>query len=218
MSLLVTKYKITTKIKKQASSKPRKKTSIAKETPEVKSIEIPIKEEIKEPEIKPIQEQPIFQPQHQQFKPFQHHKHNIFHREKPHHQQNGFNNRPILITDKEKYKTPDFKKFRSDGEKLIAEFLSTEKIHFVHEYPIALRDEQNQIRLWYPDFFLPKLSIVIEYLGMKGREEYERAVRRKTKLFKELKVDFIYITPNRFTKPDWKHYIIRSNWGFVFHL
>ena len=101
-------------------------------------------------------------------------------------------------------------RYRSEGERLIADFLKDEKIHFVHEYPVALKDEQNQVRIWYPDFFLPKLSIVIEYLGMKGKEDYERAVRRKTKLFKELKVDFVYITPKRLTRPDWKHYIINK--------
>lgn len=99
-------------------------------------------------------------------------------------------------------------KFRSDGEKLIAEFLKDEKIHFVHEYPVALIDEQDQVRIWYPDFFLPKLNIVIEYLGMKGKPDYERSVRRKTRLFQHLKMDFIYITPNRIMKPDWKHYIV----------
>ncbi len=105
-------------------------------------------------------------------------------------------------------RTPDKKHFRSDGEKLIAEFLKSENIHFVHEYPVALIDEQNQIRLWYPDFWLPRLNIVIEYLGMKGKPEYEKAVRRKTKLFRYLKIDFILITPNRLEKPDWQHYII----------
>ena len=98
--------------------------------------------------------------------------------------------------------------YKSDGERMIAEFLIAENIHFVYEYPIALRDEQKQIRLWYPDFFLPKLNIVIEYLGMKGKPDYEKSVRRKTKLFKYLQVDFIYVTPKRFTRPDWKHYII----------
>ena len=100
--------------------------------------------------------------------------------------------------------------YKSDGERAIAEFLMAEKIHFVYEYPIALVDEQRQIRLWYPDFWLPKLNIVIEYLGMKGKPEYEKAVRRKTKLFRYLQMDFILITPNRLTKPDWKHYIIRK--------
>lgn len=100
--------------------------------------------------------------------------------------------------------------FRSDGESLIAEFLASEHIHFVHEYPIALIDEQNQIRLWYPDFWLPRLNIIIEYLGMKGKPDYEKSVRRKTKLFRYLKIDFILITPNRLTKPDWKHYITRK--------
>ena len=103
----------------------------------------------------------------------------------------------------------DKSEYRSDGERMIAEFLSQEKIHFVHEYPVALVDEQNQVRIWYPDFFLPKLNIVIEYLGMKGKPDYEKSVRRKTKLFQHLKMDFIYITPKRLTRPDWKHYIIR---------
>jgi len=100
--------------------------------------------------------------------------------------------------------------FRSDGERLISEFLKSEGIHHVHEYPVALKDEQNQVRIWYPDFYLPKLSIVIEYLGMSGKPDYDKAVRRKTKLFKELQIDFVLITPNRLSKPDWKHYIVNK--------
>jgi len=100
--------------------------------------------------------------------------------------------------------------FRSEGERMIAEFLKSEKIHFVHEYPVALIDEQDQVRIWYPDFFLPRLNIVVEYLGMKGKPEYDRSVRRKTKLFQHLKMDFILITPKRLTRPDWKHYIING--------
>ena len=99
---------------------------------------------------------------------------------------------------------------RSDGERMIADFLKSENIHFVYEYPVALIDEQDQIRIWYPDFWLPKLNIVIEYIGMKGKPEYDRSVRRKTKLFKYLKIDLILITPNRLSKPDWKNYIINK--------
>ena len=105
-------------------------------------------------------------------------------------------------------KKQDTKIYRSDGEREIAEFLRSEHIHFVHEYPMALIDEQEQVRLWYPDFWLPGLNVVIEYLGMKGKPEYEKAVRRKTKLFRYLKIDFILITPKRLTRPDWKHYIV----------
>ncbi len=98
--------------------------------------------------------------------------------------------------------------YKSDGEREVGEFLSSEKIHFVYEYPMAIRDEQGQIRLWYPDFWLPKLNIIIEYLGMKGKPEYEKAVKRKTKLFRHLWIDFILITPKRLTRPDWRHYLI----------
>lgn len=99
-------------------------------------------------------------------------------------------------------------KFKSDGEDQIGKFFASEKIHFLYEYPLALIDEQGQVRIWYPDFFLPKLNIVIEYLGMKGKDEYDKAVGRKTKLFKALRIDFIYVTPQRLERPDWKHYII----------
>ena len=98
--------------------------------------------------------------------------------------------------------------YRSDGERMIAEFLHSENIHFVYEFPMGLLDEQNQVRLWYPDFWLPGLNVIIEYLGMKGKPEYEKAVRRKTKLFRYLRIDFILITPKRLTRPDWKHYIV----------
>ena len=76
-------------------------------------------------------------------------------------------------------KKQETKVYRSEGERLIADFLRSENIHCVHEYPMALLDEQEQVRLWYPDFWLPGLNVVIEYLGMKGKPEYEKAVRRK---------------------------------------
>ena len=101
-------------------------------------------------------------------------------------------------------------KFRSAGEDKIGRFFASEKIHFLYEYPLALVDEQEQIRIWYPDFYLPKLNIVIEYLGMKGKDEYDKSVGRKTKLFKNLRIDFIYVTPHRLEKPDWQHYIINK--------
>ena len=84
-------------------------------------------------------------------------------------------------------KPKDIRRLRSEGERLISEFLAREKIHFVHEYPIAVRDEQNQIRIWYPDFFLPGLNIVIEYLGMKGKAEYEKN-RKRTRVLNLLQI------------------------------
>ena len=101
-------------------------------------------------------------------------------------------------------------KFKSAGEDKIGKFFASENIHFLYEHPLALIDEQEQVRIWYPDFYLPKLSIVVEYIGMKGKDDYDKSVRRKTKLFKNLRIDFIYITPSRLEKPDWKHYIIRK--------
>mgnify|MGYP001558658976 CR=1 FL=1 len=123
-------------------------------------------------------------------------------------QKRALRPRKKISADERRPSREERNKTRSEGERLIAQFLADEKIYFVHEYPMALKDEQNQVRIWYPDFFLPGLNIIIEYLGMKGKVEYEKAVRRKTKLFRELKVDFIYVTPKRFTRPDWKHYII----------
>lgn len=96
---------------------------------------------------------------------------------------------------------------KSTGEKKIAQFLKDEKIHFLYEYPLAITDEDRKVRIWYPDFWLPELNIIIEYIGMKGKGDYDRASFRKKKVYNALKIDFIEISPGLIIKGNWKRFI-----------
>jgi hypothetical protein len=99
---------------------------------------------------------------------------------------------------------PDFK---SAGEKKIWDFLREEHIHCLYEYPLAITDEDKKVRIWYPDFWLPELNIMIEYMGMKGQVGYDRQMVRKKKIYNALKIDFIEITPGLILKGNWKRFI-----------
>ena len=96
---------------------------------------------------------------------------------------------------------------KSHGERQIAGFLKEERIHFLYEYPLAITDEDRKVRIWYPDFWLPELNIIIEYMGMKGKGDYDRANERKKKVYNALKIDFIEITPGLIVKGNWKRFI-----------
>ena len=51
--------------------------------------------------------------------------------------------------------------YKSKGERLIASFLQENGIKFHYEYPFGINDD-GKFRIWYPDFWLPSLNIVIE--------------------------------------------------------
>jgi hypothetical protein len=59
---------------------------------------------------------------------------------------------------------------KSKGEEAIAEVLKKYNIDFVYEYPLLIKEQKEgdgeKLRIWYPDFWLPKYSIIIEYFGM----------------------------------------------------
>ena len=75
----------------------------------------------------------------------------------------GFQNRgPIKRAPARRIVEP----YKSRGEKLLAGFFKEAGIKFHYEYPILIIDEDKKIRVWYPDFWLPQLSIVVEYFGM----------------------------------------------------
>lgn len=118
----------------------------------------------------------------------------------------------------------DKNKYKSDGEKKIAEFLKQEHINFLYEHPLAITDEDRKIRVWYPDFWLIELNIVIEYIGMKGRYlEYDRGIERRKKIYNALKIDFIEISPGLLIKHNWKRFIamkileIMESKGYIYH-
>jgi len=81
--------------------------------------------------------------------------------------------------------------YKSRGEKLIAAFLKETGIKFHYEYPLIIIDDDKKIRVWYPDFWLPELNIVIEYFGMVNDEQYRELMKKKEALYNQLDIDFI---------------------------
>lgn len=90
--------------------------------------------------------------------------------------------------------------YKSNGEKEIAEVLTKYNIDFVYEHPLLIKEQKDgdteKLRIWYPDFWLPKYSIVIEYWGMQGNKAYDEGKKAKLKAYKSLDIDCISVKPS----------------------
>ena len=89
--------------------------------------------------------------------------------------------------------------YKSKGEEAIAEVLKRYNIHFEYEYPILIKEKRDgdtdKMRIWYPDFWLPEYSIIIEYFGMDNKS-YKDGVDHKKKVYKQLCFDLIPVYPS----------------------
>jgi hypothetical protein len=83
--------------------------------------------------------------------------------------------------------------FKSEGERKIAEVLNRYRIDFRYEWPVLVRDYDQKFRIWYPDFFLPKYGVYLEYFGYENNPDYDNGRKRKEKIYKEMKMDVISI-------------------------
>jgi hypothetical protein len=83
--------------------------------------------------------------------------------------------------------------FKSKGEKKIAEFLNDIGIKYEYEFPIAIRENDGKIRIWYPDFYLTEFQIVIEFFGMMNNENYKKGTEYKQKIYFKCGIDLISI-------------------------
>jgi len=107
------------------------------------------------------------------------------------------------------YQRPKGELYKSRGEKLIAGFLKEAGIKFLYEYPVIIIDDDNKIRVWYPDFWLPELSIVVEYFGMMNDEQYREQMKKKQDLYKKLDIDFIGLDTNMIQlSKNWEKFIV----------
>ena len=91
--------------------------------------------------------------------------------------------------------------YQSHGEKQIASFLDWHKIPFLYEHPLAIID-RGKTRLWYPDFQLPTMGVLIEYGGRLSDPEYAQAWQRKKQVYLENR-----LSPVMFTASD-----LQGNW------
>lgn len=101
--------------------------------------------------------------------------------------------------------------YKSNGEKAIADILSKYNIDFVYEYPLLIKERKEndgeKLRIWYPDFWLPKYSIIIEYFGMINDKNYKNGKDCKVKAYKQLDIDCIPVYPKTI-KGDLKSYLL----------
>lgn len=100
---------------------------------------------------------------------------------------------------------------KSEGEKAIADILTKYNIEFVYEYPLLIKEQKNndseKLRIWYPDFWLPRYSIIIEYWGMVGDPGYDKGKHDKIAAYKRMNIDFISVYPETIQK-DLKSYLL----------
>jgi len=97
---------------------------------------------------------------------------------------------------------------RSEGERKIKGFLEEQKIDYLYEHPLCIKDKNGLLRIWYPDFTLPDYSILIEFFGFSG-EQYQKSVDDKKEAYKNSKISMIPVYPKTFEKK-WKDYLIYS--------
>jgi hypothetical protein len=100
---------------------------------------------------------------------------------------------------------------RSKGEKAIAEILTKYNIDFVYEYPLLINEQKEgdteKLRIWYPDFWLPRYSIVIEFFGREGDAHYDKGKRDKLDAYEKLCIECIHVYPGTLQK-DLKSYLL----------
>lgn len=101
--------------------------------------------------------------------------------------------------------------YKSEGERIIAETLTRYNIDFVYEYPLLIKEQHEndseKLRIWYPDFWLPKYSIIIEYWGMEGNAAYDKMKEAKKAAYKKLDIDCINVYRSTIKK-DLKAYLL----------
>jgi len=104
--------------------------------------------------------------------------------------------------------------YKSEGERRIAGFLNRLGIPFEYEKPLAVVDA-GKTKIWYPDFTLVDYgSILVEYFGIGGSEDYERRAQQKLKVYEANRLDVIPVYPQDFTR-DWKGYLLSSVYGIL---
>lgn len=100
--------------------------------------------------------------------------------------------------------------YKSKGEEAIAEVLTKYNVNFVYEHPLLIKQQHKsdteKLRIWYPDFWLPKYSIIIEYFGM-NTPEYLASKKAKWDAYKKLDIDCIPVYPKTI-QGDLKSYLL----------
>ena len=90
---------------------------------------------------------------------------------------------------------------RSWGETQLSRLLKRSGIEYFYEQPLAVLDD-GKVRIWYPDFQLPRYGIVIEYFGMTGDHAYAERMKKKQAVYEANSLAVLLLTAD----------VFRGNW------
>jgi len=91
--------------------------------------------------------------------------------------------------------------YKSGAEVQIARLLEKSGIAYRYEQPWAIVD-RGKTRIWYPDFYLPEYSVIIEYFGINGNSDYDERTKHKIETYKQNGIEGLFLT-DRSLKGDW---------------
>ena len=103
--------------------------------------------------------------------------------------------------------------YRSAGEEQIARYLRRHRIPFFYEHPLAVV-ERGKTRLWYPDFQLQSLGLLVEYGGRLWDPRYTAGWLEKQAVYRENKLDAIMLTQDDL-KGNWPKELTRKIEAFL---
>ncbi len=104
-------------------------------------------------------------------------------------------------------------RFKSEGERRIAELLDNYGIRYNYEEGVLVEDK-GKPKIWHPDFHLKEFGVHIEYYGLAGNREYDRGIRRKTTVYRKMGMAVIPVFPWTFCD-DWQGHIMDSLQGIL---
>ena len=100
-------------------------------------------------------------------------------------------------------------KFRSEGERRIADFLESNSIKYHYEPALLVTSGHEKLRIWYPDYYLPEFGVYIEYFGLVGRQSYDEGVKAKETQYSKTGLAVIPVYPWTFAG-NWQEYIMKE--------
>lgn len=96
-------------------------------------------------------------------------------------------------------------RFRSRGERYIADTLDDYGIPFIYEPKVTVRDN-SRIRTLRPDFYLPEFNVFIEYYGRVGNQDYDIRTALKKETYAANNLHVISLYPWDLIE-DWPNYL-----------
>ncbi len=108
-------------------------------------------------------------------------------------------------------------KYKSRGELRIAKFLTEKRIKFVYEKRLILKRpyDKGKESIFYPDFYIPKRKLIIEYFGMVGDSNYDSISKGKKEIYRHNSYGLISVYPDT-PSSVWQREVLRKAKGIFY--